>query len=203
MSIQSIRLTNDIRTKMMEKITDEITIKLENSPLGKEKEQVSNDVYFLICQIMEKEYPYKEMLILSKYGVCSYLRQFCIICRLNNEIPIYEFKDYHSGYNLIPKTKDILYPKYSDSSVIKYLNANIPLNNRKYWFEVFDRWTCELNEVISSYQHILNGLRTVKQLNEAHPGLIKYLPQNIFKNTSVKVDISKSLKIVKLFEAEK
>ena len=97
----------------------------------------------------------------------------------------------------------VLIPKDNESKVFDKFLQMVPTRELDYFFDVSDRYKCEVMNIQGAYENVLKNSSTVKSLLKKAPIFDNFL-HLIYKDSSpiveVEVPVDESLRTIQIFE---
>lgn len=205
-----MRLNNQYRKELLDDVFAIISKEYESSAFGKEFLSVLEQARLLILEARDSMIPLADILVLSKYKAVKTIDSFKLSRCVDSDDDGGENYDYKIETTWHKdKTGDfvftpgILVPLNYERTVLTAFLARTPKETLAYFFEVSDRYRCEVTAVKNSYKHILEKSTTTQSLVKRAPIFQQFLSE--YEEDSVQAfagssPIGDSIKTIQSFE---
>lgn len=199
-----MRMNDYYRRKFTAEVKKFVASEYEKSAFGQEFKEINDEVFFQVQEAALRLFPYNHIQILDSYGFTERLHHF----RLTLDSDTGQFR-YDDPYQETPgdfiQEPGILVPKGKKTAAVNEFISGAPAQDLEHYFQVSERYRCEVSSIISSYKNILNNSTTLKSLIAKSPifeKLAKLIKSSEISSEIVEMPkpVDESLVAVKSFE---
>lgn len=163
-----MRMNDYYRRKFMVEVKKFVASEYEKSAFGQEFKELNDEVFDKVQEVASRLFPYNHIQILDGYGFTERLCHFRIT--LDSDSGKFRYDDpYQETPGDFIQDPGILVPKGKKTATINEFISCVPAHDMEHYFQVAERYRCEVSSIISSYKNILNNSTTLKSLIAKSP----------------------------------
>lgn len=199
-----MRMNDYYRRKFTTEVKKFVASEYEKSDFGQEFKEMNDEVFCKVQEAALRLFPYNHIQILDSYGFTERLRHFRLA--LDSDTGKFMYDDpYQETPGDFMQDPGILVPKGKKTATITEFISSVPVHDLEHYFQISERYRCEVGSIISSYKNILNNSTTLKSLIAKSPifeKLAKAIKSSEISSEIVEMPepVDESLVAVKSFE---
>lgn len=197
-----MRLNEYYRGILKKAVREAVEEEYKKSSFGKEFAYETARVFGIMKDVRDILYPSCDMDVLHKYKFTEIISSFRF--RKDAKSGRYFIE---SPYKTSPGDYEskvgVLIPKDNESKVFDKFLQMVPTRELDYFFDISDRYKCEVMNIQGAYENVLKNSSTVKSLLKKAPIFDNFL-HLIYKDSSpiaaLEVPVDESLHTIQIFE---
>lgn len=195
----SIRLTNEVRKQITANLRKHVEESYFKSEIGKELLEAKSALLHNVKEVALAICPKSDIKVLSKHWLISKVGSLGIRKEYNEDkYSVLVNPSFSSKMFKDLEEEQIVYSYSNSGKLATAINAAGSSDFFKYLHMLHDKFTCEVDSIVTGYSNLLESYTTVGKLLADHPQLEKHIPISVFKKFAPKEPVVP--KVVKLFE---